>query len=1183
MAKPIKERGIKWTETYGDKSQYLKREMEDQIGPGSYFRWEGHDSTTGTDYYVVVSPGYSPKHGYHFFAGLRKMPADHGASGKEFNSMREALNYAYDMWRVPKPDTMPPGWVGYRQEDITGKDIVLEGVHASSEKPVKTGMAVQTMRSQVDTRLGSQITPAQYCEAYAASPITGFLPALYSNLRFIGVDGQNFDPKLLNKTENRLRSGDRIPGDPKHETRKDERPPLLATCQEPNEEIFNEHMQGTVTAERLYTMPENFGRNELEYPEFMPALDMPMADEGETAKVKTYRWGNIDARMSIGVPSEAVDEDFLSDWQDIFYNEYVKSLSAQRDEAVATGAPDQFVVDEKLRALTAGDPSEQPGKADMIMSWTPGSHGISDYNINVMFKARNMDVYNRFKEELEENVNGIFERIRQQHIAAGGKPEAPIEYKLKDNPHGVATRNLVKLYNRANLIRERALAPADPNDKKAMELKAQNQKVMKKHGLENGFDFDQVYMQKVNVEGSQMFIYRDDGLPHALEADQEATTNWMQEEAKERRIGVRYILKDPVAYVDRFEPGFAQSWAEDPQGELAQQYLKDFQEKAAANAIPMSHADFLDYRTVPPLLTNPKTTMPSTDQFRIPADPDGDVMHHEKVKGLTEMPMREADMVKPYVVEATRDQDRNGKNVFAARWWDPQAQQYVYDQLPPDVELGVRGEQRFDGVPTINPSASMQIQDASGKTQSLRRNEFMMYDPSGCGKFIPNHAFDINMKSKAVSSYGKFKEHIGLSDGYAITKTPHKAQISYKTGELGIRQGSASEFSKSVPKIEGMDPKDYTVEEGTGKNKRFIVTDNLPAMMWLKKKLFLDDHITYPFTRMTTMDNKVIQEHKVAGQSFYKKNKARFEKYASEEDAVAAGEDPEQYRQYVYGKTVSECSDKNVPPEVFKTLANELKNPEKAFSPKEGELWGIWTVPPGKSDEEGEWYVDGNLGPVLSKSELGAKYDIQKKPIQKLKQAQWAVSARRYEQPGGKNFMLPSLATSKDKNPVYVYEAKETSIVDYLRAAAGPAEDEEEVEEMPPEQPEEAEQPEEQLVPAAPTGPQYQEEPGEPEGPEVQPGSGRFETPPVVPQQPDFGPGRWQVPEIEPEPRPPLRLPPGPPPKRKRVPIEPSDYMASTINKLVKMANDLDKRGRTKEADVVDKAIRKISERIGSA
>ena len=68
MATPIKERGIKWQESYGDKSAPLKKSMEEQVGIGSYFRWEGYDHTTDTEYYVVVSPGYSEKKGYFFFA-----------------------------------------------------------------------------------------------------------------------------------------------------------------------------------------------------------------------------------------------------------------------------------------------------------------------------------------------------------------------------------------------------------------------------------------------------------------------------------------------------------------------------------------------------------------------------------------------------------------------------------------------------------------------------------------------------------------------------------------------------------------------------------------------------------------------------------------------------------------------------------------------------------------------------------------------------------------------------------------------------------------------------------------------------------------------------------------------------------------------------------------------------------
>ena len=76
MGIPIKDRGIHWEEKYGEKSAYHKEEYEKQVGPGSYFRWEGHDGSTSEDYYVVVTPGFSKKKGYHFFAALRKMPAN---------------------------------------------------------------------------------------------------------------------------------------------------------------------------------------------------------------------------------------------------------------------------------------------------------------------------------------------------------------------------------------------------------------------------------------------------------------------------------------------------------------------------------------------------------------------------------------------------------------------------------------------------------------------------------------------------------------------------------------------------------------------------------------------------------------------------------------------------------------------------------------------------------------------------------------------------------------------------------------------------------------------------------------------------------------------------------------------------------------------------------------------------
>jgi len=141
MGTPIKDRGIRWEENYGDKSLYLKQNFEEQVGPGSYFRWEGHDSTSGADYYAVVTPGFSKNHGFHFFAALRKMPADNGASGKKFKNQAEALSYAFETWRVPPPKTKPHK--PYISRDLEGKPIVMENVHdaASDVWMVKEAMA----------------------------------------------------------------------------------------------------------------------------------------------------------------------------------------------------------------------------------------------------------------------------------------------------------------------------------------------------------------------------------------------------------------------------------------------------------------------------------------------------------------------------------------------------------------------------------------------------------------------------------------------------------------------------------------------------------------------------------------------------------------------------------------------------------------------------------------------------------------------------------------------------------------------------------------------------------------------------------------------------------------------------------------------------------------------------------
>lgn len=106
--KKIKDRGIKWIEHYKEKSLSLKKRFDKDIGPGSYYRWEGHDYTTNSNYYIVVGPTIQRELGKCFFAGIKKLPDDpnkkvYSPSGEYFPNILEALSYASDHWAIPFP------------------------------------------------------------------------------------------------------------------------------------------------------------------------------------------------------------------------------------------------------------------------------------------------------------------------------------------------------------------------------------------------------------------------------------------------------------------------------------------------------------------------------------------------------------------------------------------------------------------------------------------------------------------------------------------------------------------------------------------------------------------------------------------------------------------------------------------------------------------------------------------------------------------------------------------------------------------------------------------------------------------------------------------------------------------------------------------------------------------------
>ena len=133
--KRIKDRGIKWEETYKEKSKAAKKHFE-KVLPGAYFRWEGMDHTTGHPYYVVVGPAISERYGKSFFAGIKKMPIDpkkkaYSPTGKYFSSLRSALHHATDMWGV----RMPLKSGSYTENDL--KQIKVPRHMKSMEKPME--------------------------------------------------------------------------------------------------------------------------------------------------------------------------------------------------------------------------------------------------------------------------------------------------------------------------------------------------------------------------------------------------------------------------------------------------------------------------------------------------------------------------------------------------------------------------------------------------------------------------------------------------------------------------------------------------------------------------------------------------------------------------------------------------------------------------------------------------------------------------------------------------------------------------------------------------------------------------------------------------------------------------------------------------------------------------------------
>ena len=110
-AKRIKDRNILWKESYTERTAPLRERYLKDIGPGSYYRWEGHDTTTNSDYYVICSPAQTKYGEKAYFAGIKKLPPRHlrdiaktySPYGKYFNNIASALTFLKEKYNVPFP------------------------------------------------------------------------------------------------------------------------------------------------------------------------------------------------------------------------------------------------------------------------------------------------------------------------------------------------------------------------------------------------------------------------------------------------------------------------------------------------------------------------------------------------------------------------------------------------------------------------------------------------------------------------------------------------------------------------------------------------------------------------------------------------------------------------------------------------------------------------------------------------------------------------------------------------------------------------------------------------------------------------------------------------------------------------------------------------------------------------
>ena len=1169
---PIKDRGVRWKEAYSDKSLYLKKSYEEQVGPGSYFRWEGHDHTSGDDYYVVVTPGYSKKHGYHFFAALRKMPADHGASGKKFKTQGEALSYAYEHWRVPPPEGKPQR---YTTDDLVNKPIVMENVHSALDaEMVKIATKEGKRMLIIDTTLPRQekdamalnvsgregdiypsIGPNEFASkcryAAKASTVMGLGAAWSLSKQWTLNDKLNQGTsKVFNETGQETTS---------------EVVPLLSQPKSPLPEQFDRfvYQGGIAQRNRLYEYGNAFKSS---------------IDKGVRIKQPLYpdnRPGYKLTRLSDNVKNGVITMRVkLGQGKVASFNSLMNALQA---------GP-QSVVDASGNPILGSDGQPQMGipLLDNARNQVKDKNGVPLYvrdekgNIVSAEQATSrvrpgtsvrVEKINMGKGE-EGNVRGNYVATIQVPIDLASAVKAKISSIGGLPVKSAVNDNMVDVF-------ESASKNVDLGDPSQVE-KIMSMPVMEEIHDKGGalVTFDKFMMPKgIKIRSSQHIGKTSDTQGGAM---------------------------PEVSYA--FKPDAVRTLVAQAGGNLVK--LRDALVK---NQIRLTADMFTESQTAGRLFKPGLTKMPRIDRNHLPEpDENGDLV--TEVRSMTE----------PWSIAA-----RKGK----VRIWDQEHQRENIVVLP----HGVEPEQDFVGMPVITPDTGRYhlrtvTDPATGETKEeyhfISTNEWAEVDHNSNNRFASGNVYTIMLKPAFVSPKGveeemeeKEYEPVGFSCAYKETYV-EKVAIEGPPGPkdfgklLGIvmRDGTEIPFPEGVGFANGqlqvppgVDPNDpglqalnrpddivghyvsamrqhlgkpmsstRPVKDSPLKLDRFerhddgtvsIMTDPqgnpLPQLeitvddlsdastadnvYYKSMKNWVDylqakfgfSNIEMGWWADVDIDTlKVIWDKSREAKkhiAMVKEGKLAPEQLTEEEKMMAA---------FPEGKTI--------PPAFLKALAQvNVSNPD-FFAPKMGKMWGVREV-------GGNWITDE---PFASEERAEAFRDYMQ---QKTDAGQLEVAVREENA-----ILIPNIQKEVKAGKPQPSLVHNTDVDIALEGFKGMEETPAEVP-VPAGEAPSAETPAEMpTVPAAPEG--EFEIPGAPEAaPEVPSAEPALEPVPVATQAPE----PFLAPETEEQKKKPFLQP------------QPVDQEASVLGRLIKLANRLDEQGRSQEADAVDRLIQITLAKVG--